>query len=39
MQPPGLILEELLHPFVVFFILPLFAFFNAGVRIDGGRDG
>ncbi len=36
MQPPGLILEELLHPFVVFFILPLFAFFNAGVRIDGG---
>ena len=36
MQPPGLILEELLHPFVVFCILPLFAFFNAGVRIDGG---
>ncbi|MDH3202085.1 MAG: Na+/H+ antiporter NhaA [Myxococcales bacterium] len=35
MQPPGLIFEELLHPFVVFFILPLFAFFNAGVRIDG----
>jgi NhaA family Na+:H+ antiporter len=36
MQPPGLILEEILHPFVVFFILPLFAFFNAGVPIDGG---
>ncbi|MGB9338685.1 MAG: Na+/H+ antiporter NhaA [Polyangiales bacterium] len=36
MQPPGLILEELLHPFVIFLILPLFAFFNAGVRIDGG---
>jgi NhaA family Na+:H+ antiporter len=36
MQPPGLVLEELLHPFVVFLILPLFAFFNAGVRIDGG---
>jgi NhaA family Na+:H+ antiporter len=35
MQPPGLILEEVLHPFVVFIILPLFAFFNAGVRIDG----
>jgi NhaA family Na+:H+ antiporter len=35
MQPPGLILEEALHPVVVFFILPLFAFFNAGVRIDG----
>jgi NhaA family Na+:H+ antiporter len=36
MQPPGLVLEELLHPLVVYFILPLFAFFNAGVRIDGG---
>jgi NhaA family Na+:H+ antiporter len=35
MQPPGLVLEERLHPLVVFFILPLFAFFNAGVRIEG----
>jgi NhaA family Na+:H+ antiporter len=35
MEPAGLLLEERLHPFVVFFILPLFAFFNAGVRIDG----
>ncbi len=35
MQPPGLVLEERLHPVVVFFILPLFAFFNAGVRIEG----
>jgi NhaA family Na+:H+ antiporter len=26
----------MLHPFVVFFILPLFALFNAGVAIDGG---
>ena len=36
MQPAGLLFEERLHPFVVFFILPLFAFFNAGVRIEGG---
>jgi NhaA family Na+:H+ antiporter len=35
MQPAGLQFEERLHPFVVFFILPLFAFFNAGVRIEG----
>jgi NhaA family Na+:H+ antiporter len=35
MEPAGLLIEERLHPFVVFFILPLFAFFNAGVRIDG----
>ncbi len=35
MEPAGLIFEERLHPFVVFFILPLFAFFNAGVRIEG----
>jgi len=35
MEPAGLLLEERLHPFVVFFILPLFAFFNAGVRIEG----
>jgi NhaA family Na+:H+ antiporter len=35
MRPPGLALEEMFHPFVVFVILPLFAFFNAGVTIDG----
>ena len=35
MQPAGLLFEERLHPLVVFFILPLFAFFNAGVRIEG----
>ena len=35
MEPAGLLIEERLHPFVVFFILPLFAFFNAGVRIEG----
>ncbi len=35
MEPAGLLFEERLHPFVAFFILPLFAFFNAGVRIEG----
>jgi NhaA family Na+:H+ antiporter len=36
MRPVGLVLEEVFHPFVVFAILPLFAFFNAGVALDGG---
>jgi NhaA family Na+:H+ antiporter len=35
MRPPGLALEETLHPFVAFVILPLFAFFNAGVAVSG----
>jgi Na+:H+ antiporter, NhaA family len=35
MRPPGLALEETLHPFVAFAILPLFAFFNAGVAVSG----
>lgn len=33
--PAGLALEEKLHAPVAFVILPLFAFFNAGVVIDG----
>ncbi len=36
MRPPGLALEKALHPCVVFAILPLFAFFNAGVTLEGG---
>ncbi len=36
LRPPGLSLETALHPFVAFLILPLFAFFNAGVAIEGG---
>jgi len=36
MRPPGLALEESLHPFVAFAILPVFAFFNAGVAFGGG---
>jgi Na+:H+ antiporter, NhaA family len=35
MRPPGLALEETFHGFVAFAILPLFAFFNAGVAVDG----
>jgi NhaA family Na+:H+ antiporter len=36
MRPPGLTLEESLHPVVAFVILPLFAFWNAGVTLGGG---
>jgi NhaA family Na+:H+ antiporter len=35
MLPPGLVLERYLHVGQAFLILPLFAFFNAGVRISG----
>jgi len=35
-RPPGLTLEKYLHPTQVFIVLPLFAFFNAGVSIDKG---
>jgi NhaA family Na+:H+ antiporter len=33
MRPPGLTLERFLHPIQAFAILPLFAFFNAGVSL------
>jgi Na+:H+ antiporter, NhaA family len=36
MIPAGIALEHSLHPIQSFFILPLFALFNAGVAIDGG---
>jgi NhaA family Na+:H+ antiporter len=36
LRPPGLTLEERLHPVVVFVILPLFALFNAGVSLGEG---
>lgn len=32
---PGSTLEHILHPWVLFAIVPLFAFFNAGVALDG----
>jgi NhaA family Na+:H+ antiporter len=35
LRPPGLTLEERLHPVVAFSILPLFALFNAGVSLGG----
>ena len=36
LRPPGLTLEEDLHPIVAFFIIPLFALCNAGVTLQGG---
>jgi Na+:H+ antiporter, NhaA family len=33
--PAGFALERYLHPFTAFFVLPIFALFNAGVRLDG----
>ncbi len=35
MQPVGLMLEEYFHPILVWMVLPLFAFFNAGVQFSG----
>jgi Na+:H+ antiporter, NhaA family len=35
MTPVGITLERYFHPVQVFLVLPLFAFFNAGVHIDG----
>jgi NhaA family Na+:H+ antiporter len=35
MRPPGLALEETFHNVVAFGVLPLFAFFNAGVALVG----
>jgi NhaA family Na+:H+ antiporter len=36
MRPPGITLEHALHPVQAFVILPLFAFFNAGVPLREG---
>lgn len=35
LRPPGLALERVLHPVQAYVVLPLFAFFNAGLAIDG----
>lgn len=35
MRPPGLTLERFFHPIQAFLVLPLFAFFNAGVDLSG----
>ena len=34
LRPPGLTLERLLHPVQAYLVLPLFAFFNAGIALD-----
>jgi NhaA family Na+:H+ antiporter len=36
MRPLGITLEHYFHPVQAFLVLPLFAFCNAGVAIDGG---
>ena len=36
MRPTGITLEEALHPIQAFWVLPLFALFNAGVAIGDG---
>jgi NhaA family Na+:H+ antiporter len=33
--PNGFAIERYLHPFTAYFVLPVFALFNAGVRLDG----
>jgi len=38
-QSPLHRLEHLLHPWSVYFILPIFAFFNAGVSLSGAEFG
>ena len=35
LQPPSRALERVLHPLQAYVVLPLFAFFNAGIPIDG----
>jgi Na+:H+ antiporter, NhaA family len=36
LMPAGIFFEKALHPITAFLILPLFAFFNAGVVLDTG---
>ncbi len=38
-RPPLHRLEHLLHPYVAYFIMPVFAFFNAGVALEGTHVG
>jgi NhaA family Na+:H+ antiporter len=35
-RPLGLVLEHTLHPITTWFVLPVFALFNAGVTLEGG---
>ena len=36
LRPPGIAMERALHPIQAYVVLPLFAFFNAGIAIDAG---
>ena len=38
-QSPLHRLEHILHPYVAYFIMPVFAFFNAGVALEGTQVG
>ncbi len=38
-EAPLALLESRLHPWVVFFVIPLFAFANAGVTVEAGTSG
>jgi NhaA family Na+:H+ antiporter len=38
-QSPLHRLEHMLHPYVAYFIMPVFAFFNAGVALEGAQLG
>jgi NhaA family Na+:H+ antiporter len=38
-ESPLIRLEERLHPWVAFFVIPVFAFANAGVTVEAGMDG
>jgi len=35
-RPPALVLEHALHPVTTWFVLPVFALFNAGISLEGG---
>src|SRR5262249_57193081 len=37
--PPAVRVERLLHPWIAFVVMPLFALANAGIRIGGGGLG
>ena len=36
LRPPALVLEHALHPITTWFVLPVFALFNAGVNLGSG---
>jgi NhaA family Na+:H+ antiporter len=38
LRPPALVFEQALHPVTTWFVLPVFALFNAGIALEGGVD-